>query len=204
MQAYALTIPPVFAADDKVPDQHRQAARSVLTKGAPQDEKTAAIEAHAQEVYRIALHMLGNEHDAQDAAQDTLFKAWQKRRQLKEIGRVRVWLLTITANTCRDRLRRATSRRKHAKTEPIQHDHQHPQTQPQTRLQTSETLSRVQRLIQALPAKQSEALYLSAVCGLTHDETAEVMGINKRNLAVTLTRARKRLLEAARKEGLDV
>lgn len=204
MQAYALTIPPVFAADEEAPDRQRQTTQGALLKGAPRDAQTAAIEAHAQDVYRIALHMLGNEHDAQDAAQDALFKAWQKRRQLKEISRARVWLLTITANTCRDRLRRAASRRKRAKIEPIQHEHQHPHTQPQTKLQTSETLDHVQRLIQALPTKQSEAIYLSAVCGLTHDEAAEVMGINKRNLAVTLTRARKRLLKAARKEGLDV
>ena len=53
---------------------------------------------------RIALGILRNGADAQDAVQQSLLKAWEKRDQAREDS-FRGWLTRIVINQCRDMLR---------------------------------------------------------------------------------------------------
>jgi RNA polymerase sigma-70 factor (ECF subfamily) len=62
------------------------------------------VERYQAQVYNLALHMLGNRQDADDAAQDAFISAFKAIKGFRG-GNFRVWLLRITANTCRDRLR---------------------------------------------------------------------------------------------------
>ena len=55
--------------------------------------------------YRLAWAILGNEEEAQDATQDALTTAWQRRGSLREQDRLEAWLGRILINKCRDRLR---------------------------------------------------------------------------------------------------
>ena len=72
----------------------------------------ALVVAHQDRLYTIALRMLGDPRDAEEAAQDALVRAYRALAtydapRIREM-RVRGWLTTIVLNLCRTRgLRRA-------------------------------------------------------------------------------------------------
>src|SRR6188474_1575640 len=68
------------------------------------------VTAHQDRLYSIALRMLGDPHDAEEAAQDALVKAYRAlagydATRIREL-RLRGWLATIVLNLCRTRLGR--------------------------------------------------------------------------------------------------
>lgn len=64
------------------------------------------VEAHQGRVYGLALRMLGNEREAEDAAQDVFVQAFTKLRSYNPDWRFKTWIMTITNNLCIDKLRR--------------------------------------------------------------------------------------------------
>jgi RNA polymerase sigma-70 factor (ECF subfamily) len=60
--------------------------------------------------YRLAGYVLGNAHEAEDAMQDALQRAWEQRTTLRDLERAQPWFDRILVNTCRYRLRRRRSR----------------------------------------------------------------------------------------------
>ena len=58
-----------------------------------------------ESVYRTARTILGNEADAQDAAQDALVAAWRHLPRLRDAERFDAWLGRIVVNECRQALR---------------------------------------------------------------------------------------------------
>jgi RNA polymerase sigma-70 factor (ECF subfamily) len=70
----------------------------------------ALVLAHQDRVYSIALRMLGDPRDAEEAAQDALVRAYRAlagydAARIREM-RLRPWLATIVLNLCRSRLSR--------------------------------------------------------------------------------------------------
>src|SRR5213083_1354843 len=51
---------------------------------------------------RLALSMLGDRRDAEDATQEALTRAWRKLHQLRPGMPVRPWFFAIVANQCRN------------------------------------------------------------------------------------------------------
>src|ERR1700737_339278 len=51
--------------------------------------------------YRLAVSMLGDRQEAEDAVQEATIKAWRNLHQLKDAGVARSWFFTIVANQCR-------------------------------------------------------------------------------------------------------
>ena len=64
------------------------------------------VEAHQGRVYGLAVRMLGNEREAEDAAQDAFVQAFTKLRSYNPDWRFKTWIMTITNNLCIDKLRR--------------------------------------------------------------------------------------------------
>jgi RNA polymerase sigma-70 factor, ECF subfamily len=58
--------------------------------------------------YRLAGLILGNSHDAEDATQDALLRAWRSAPSLRDPTGFQAWFDRILVNVCRDRLRRRT------------------------------------------------------------------------------------------------
>ncbi len=57
-------------------------------------------------VYRFALRLTGNPHEAEDLTQDVMLRALRSARRLRDLAAARVWLFRITVNLWNDRLRR--------------------------------------------------------------------------------------------------
>jgi RNA polymerase sigma-70 factor (ECF subfamily) len=56
--------------------------------------------------FRLAGLILGDQHEAEDATQDALLRAWQSAASLREPAGFAAWFDRILVNVCRDRLRR--------------------------------------------------------------------------------------------------
>ena len=57
-------------------------------------------------LYRIAWSYLGNNADVEDAVQDALIKAWEKRLSLRDMKQFKPWITRILMNQCKDQLRK--------------------------------------------------------------------------------------------------
>ncbi len=64
------------------------------------------VERFQDAVYGVAFALLGDFHDAQDAAQEALVQAWRDLASLRSADKFPAWLYGITRNRCLDFLRR--------------------------------------------------------------------------------------------------
>jgi RNA polymerase sigma factor, sigma-70 family len=56
--------------------------------------------------YRLAGLILGDQHEAEDATQDALLRAWRAAASVRDPAGFQAWFDRILVNVCRDRLRR--------------------------------------------------------------------------------------------------
>lgn len=66
---------------------------------------------HGNAVLRTAALLLKDIHLAQDVSQEVFLKAYERIGQYRGEGSLRAWLLQITVNQCRARMRRASWKR---------------------------------------------------------------------------------------------
>jgi RNA polymerase sigma-70 factor (ECF subfamily) len=85
-----------------------------LIREAQRGERTsfdALVRRYDQSVLRLALHMLGNEQDAQDVHQEAFIKAYRHLGNFRFECSFYTWLYRIVTNLCLDQMRRRKSRR---------------------------------------------------------------------------------------------
>lgn len=64
----------------------------------------ALVRAHASFAYNLALRTLGDEVEAEDAAQEAFVRAWRGLPRFRDEARFRTWLYRIVVNQCYDRM----------------------------------------------------------------------------------------------------
>jgi RNA polymerase sigma-70 factor, ECF subfamily len=69
------------------------------------------VRRYDQNVLRLAMHLLGNEQDAQDVHQEAFIKAYRHLSNFRFECSFYTWLYRIVTNLCLDQLRRRKSRR---------------------------------------------------------------------------------------------
>lgn len=63
---------------------------------------TEAISEMVQTLYRVSCSQLSVEADREDAVQETLRRAWEKRASLKNDHHLQTWVIRILINACHD------------------------------------------------------------------------------------------------------
>jgi RNA polymerase sigma factor (sigma-70 family) len=53
----------------------------------------------------LAFYILGDAHEAEDATQEAMARAWKARRSLRQIESFDAWIDRIVVNACRERMR---------------------------------------------------------------------------------------------------
>jgi len=155
------------------------------------------IRPYERSVYAMALSFLKNEADAEDAAQDAFIKAYRNLSGFRGESKFGTWLISITLNEARSRLRRA----KVVKVEsldpsPDEEGHISPALLRDWREIPSEALERheirhlLQKAVGELPPIYREIFLLRDVEELSVAEAAEVLQITAVSVKVRLHRAR--------------
>jgi RNA polymerase sigma-70 factor (ECF subfamily) len=79
-------------------------------RGGDEDAYRRLVEPHQGELHAHCYRMLGSVHDAEDALQDALLRAWRAMSKFEGRSSLRSWLYKIATNTCLDVIARRPKR----------------------------------------------------------------------------------------------
>jgi RNA polymerase sigma factor (sigma-70 family) len=156
----------------------------------------ALYERHHQAIYRYCRLILRNDHDAQDALQSTMMRAYAALSQRERDLAVRPWLFRIAHNEA------ISVTRKRGPRETIEEDLEHPVGLEQT-VETRERLARFVSDMQELPERQRAALVMRELSGLSIEEIALALDISQGAAKQTVFEARSSLHELAEGREMD-
>jgi RNA polymerase sigma-70 factor (ECF subfamily) len=80
----------------------QQAADLDRARGGDDDAFTRLVEPLRRELHAHCYRMLGSAHDADDAVQDALLRAWRGMARFEGRSSLRSWLYTVATRTCLD------------------------------------------------------------------------------------------------------
>jgi len=146
----------------------------------------AIIIKHQNKLYRTALAILGGKADAEDVVQDAFIKLFEKQQEFESTGHEAAWLIRVTVNLCKNRLRSCWWRRTVPllDTYPAKNDGQ----------------QGVMQAIMALPSKYRGVIHLFYYEGYSTKEIAEMTTQSESAVRQQLTRARRKLKDFLEKE----
>lgn len=155
------------------------------------------IRPYERSVYRMALSFMKNESDAEDVAQESFLKAFRKLADFRGQAKFSTWLISITLNEARGRLRRqGTVRMESLDETPEEGGHISPallrdwREVPSQALERKEIRKMLEEAIASLSPLYREVLVLRDVEELSVEETAAALTINPGTVKVRLHRAR--------------
>ena len=150
---------------------------------------------YSSRIYNFAFRFLKNSEAAEDATQEVFVKMLKHANQFHGDAKLSTWLFSITANWCRDYLRKADNRVKEAEevlvTLPAPSDQA-----PDRHLERRETEQLIQKALQALTPEQREAILLSRYQGLSYAEIAQISGCSEGAVKTRVFRAMETLKKA--------
>jgi RNA polymerase sigma-70 factor, ECF subfamily len=158
------------------------------------------VRRHERRVFRVALAVLGNAEDAEEAMQDSFVKAFRHLDQFRKEARFSTWLTRIAVNTA---IEKRNGRKNYvplteADTEEsaITPKRFEPwRSNPEELYGKHELHEMVEQAIQSLPEIYREAFILRDVEGLRAEEAADALGIKVPALKSRLLRARMLMRE---------
>src|SRR5215218_2713892 len=192
--------------------QERELLRTA--RGGDEDAYRRLLEPHRSELHAHCYRMLGSVHDAEDALQEALLRAWRGLPRFEGRSSLRSWLYTIATNTCLNLIARRPKRVLPVDYAPAADPHDGPgepvvesvwvEPYPDERLEVEDGVAAPdaryeQResvelafvaALQHLPATQRAVLILRDVLGFSARETAETLETSVASANSALQRAR--------------
>ena len=167
------------------------------------DGDAAALEAlctrHAPRVERLARHLLRDQEDARDAAQESLAKLCVRLRQFRGDSQFSTWLHRLVVNTCHDAADRKRSRVHEPLPEELGADVEH---DPGRGIRMSELRRELCDSLANISPEQAQVIVLKDGYDFTFEEIAAAAGMPVGTAKCHAHRGRNRLRE--RLESRDV
>ena len=153
------------------------------------DALAALIEAHYEQIYRLAWRLIGTREEAEDVAQDVCVKLAVAVRSFRGEAELSTWLYRVAYNTAVDHMRARERLRRGEKADVVVLFQGHAAESAETAAAAAELWGEVRRL----PPQQRDAVILVYAEELTHAEAAVIMGCTEKTVSWHLHEARKRL-----------
>lgn len=144
---------------------------------------------HQQRVFRTALRILGNQEDAQDAAQEVFLRLYKYLNKFDETRELAPWLYRMTVNACRDLMRKRTH------TEDLPETLAAPVSDAGSSIDLTTERRWMAAALKALPEKERAAVVLRDIEGLTTSQVAEILGSTEQTVRSQICRARIKIKE---------
>jgi RNA polymerase sigma-70 factor (ECF subfamily) len=200
--ATAAALKPVAAKAAGATDD-RQLVR--LAQAGDKEAFEELVRRHQHRVFAVAGGILRRREDVEDIAQQVFVKAYFSLKRFDQRAAFSTWLYKITVNECWDLLRKK-------KVRPLLYESDLSEEQAQ-QFSASERLAsgtqdisekleaqqQVERLLQGLDQRDRMMLILKEVEGFAIEEIAEILDLNANTVKVRLFRARRRIVNQARK-----
>src|SRR5215468_7389659 len=148
------------------------------------------VKPYERAVYTSAMSILNNQADAEEVAQEAVLKAFSNISKFRGESKFSTWLIQITINEARLKLRKDRRHLYESVDEPksdeegdfIPKDFADWREIPSEALQRTELRNALKRALDSLPPKFREVLILRDVQHLSIQETAQVLGISEGNV----------------------
>jgi RNA polymerase sigma factor (sigma-70 family) len=146
-------------------------------------------------IYNFAFRFLKNAEAAEDAVQEVFVKMMRHANQFHGDAKLSTWLFSITANWCRDYLRKADNKAKESDDVLVQLPAP-TELSPDRSLEQRENEQLVRKALALLTAEQREAILLSRYQGLSYAEIAQIAGCSEGAVKTRVFRAMETLKKA--------
>jgi RNA polymerase sigma-70 factor, ECF subfamily len=200
--AAAAVLSPVAAKTPSAP-----ADRELVCRAQAGDKEAfeELVRRHQHRVFAVAGGILRRREDVEDIAQQVFVKAYFSLKRFDQRAAFSTWLYKITVNECWDLLRKK-------KVRPLVYESDLSEEQAQQfsaseRMESGapdisdklEARQQVELLLRGLDERDRMMLILKEVEGFAIEEIAEILDLNANTVKVRLFRARRRIVNHARK-----
>ena len=159
-----------------------------LRRGDPAAFESLVI-AHQHRVFGVALRMLGNRADAEEAAQEVFLRVHRAIPGFRGDAKLSTWLYAIAARLCLSRLGEAHRRLVRADEAALARVPD-PEADPARHLEEDEREAALRRAITELSDDRRMVVVLRDLEGLPYEEIAEILGLELGTVRSRLHRAR--------------
>ena len=161
---------------------------AAAAKGRDRTAEREIYEKHVDRIYRLALRMTGNSALAEDLTQDVFVRAFDRMHQFRGDAELGTWLhrvaISVILNAMKKRQSTATRELRLSATVPAASN---------SGAIDLDARERVRAAVAQLPDDLRVVVLLYDVEGYTHNEIADMMGINAGACRMRLLRARQLL-----------
>lgn len=152
------------------------------------DAYEVLVRRHRSRIYRIALRMLGDPHDAEDVAQDVVIQLWTALTGFAGDSSFTTWLYRIVVNRCLNLVRRRRT------TRPILDTDTRPAPGADDEAIARQRTAATAAAVASLPPDLRAVFVLQQIEGLTYQEVATILNLPEPTVRGRLHRARRLML----------
>lgn len=152
------------------------------------------VETYQRPVYNLCYRMLGDPIDAEDATQETFWRAYQNLKRYDPARPFPTWLLSIAAHYCIDQQRKRRIPILSVDLLP-EEDAPDPAPNPEKVVGQLEETSQMRRLLKALGPQDRAAVVLRYWYEFSEEEIARTLSLTVSAVKSRLHRARKELAQ---------
>jgi len=153
---------------------------------------------HQHFVYNLALHALGDTHEAEDVAQEAFVRAWLALPNFRGQAQFRTWLYRIVTNLCYNRLPRLRRELIAAGEEKIADVPDESLADLASGVEAEQRRAFLHQQIEALPENYRLLITLRFRQELPYEEIASILNLPLGTVKAGLFRARARLRQSLR------
>jgi RNA polymerase sigma-70 factor (ECF subfamily) len=161
----------------------------------------ALYQRHSREVWALVYARWKNSDTAMDITQETFLRLWKQWEAGEEIANPRAWLLRVARNLAEDHAKSAF-RRNGTSPPQTMNDVRAEAPLPIETLEREETFAQIRQVLDQMPEPDREILTLRYALDYDTNEIAEMLSIAATAVHMRLSRARQRLAERLKAQGV--